>query len=874
MNSAAENNDVLNPPTPASIYEEQRGKLLPLLDRGAGLLENQKVTLPSWQEAARQLRNTRRKLLEDRFSIVLLADMKAGKSTIFNAVACGGRELSPVGTTIRTSGCEVRAQNLADENEAELAEIVWRTSEELIRGFDDLLLPRLRELAPGRFDPTQDASGQQVPPDVAKQLDLEKAEDRDLVRRAAEGERDLWLEDKAKYDPENMDIFRYALLVAEFYGHAELQKLRQRQQFELEEVGQHIRYPEDWETRWKEGDPAKFRWNEIVFAFVRSAQFFLHAPQLAKIGSALVDCPGLFASRSDTEVTFAALQGADAILYLFPGDKQIALSQLQVLRDLRPLGMDHKLFFAWNMRTSEKKAQQLFNLAQATLQNEGFKTPAGGCFLVHAGLALLSEQAEKLLQDKLDKETVEAIAQREEVGVTQVPKKVWSGIAKFRSNLQDEDEPLPVPPTAGGVEQARTESCVGEFVARCQDFVVRNKASFALLENGADFISQKLQTVESALGQREGQALQKVEEHREDSRKAGEELLNFEGRSEVLLNEFQTPETASADQQLAAEFTGRLTDEFRLRMAHAMAERIFQEVIGLDLLWKGLFRRKEVDNRVRAITREVMSRAIDGEFRAWFEEVESGRSAVYRREIARRVERVQRGLQAEWEKVAALNIAILKQIPLPSLSSDIREAVRQAPNVFEASQVPDPALTHLQRSGALVLVAIGTAVGAAIAIHLAAATTWLTTLLYGPTLAGPVGWALAGVTTAILAGVWVLGGKNAARAKVEKKIDEELGKQWSTIRQEIEKSVIGLGFGIRSWYREAFRKEVVGKPRRIFEERKADADRLFSQSQADRDRVAAAAKELREKAIVPLRADLETFSTECRAKLRAAGFPG
>ena len=95
-----------------------------------------------------KLRNTRRKLLEDRFSIVLLADMKAGKSTIFNAVACGGRELSPLGTVIRTSGCEVRAQNLADENEVERAEIVWRTSEGLIRGFDDLLLPRLRELAP------------------------------------------------------------------------------------------------------------------------------------------------------------------------------------------------------------------------------------------------------------------------------------------------------------------------------------------------------------------------------------------------------------------------------------------------------------------------------------------------------------------------------------------------------------------------------------------------------------------------------------------------------------------------------------------------------------------------------------------------------
>ena len=149
----------------------------------------------------------------------------------------------------------------------------------------------------------------------------------------------------------------------------------------------------------------------------------------------------------------------------------------------------------------------------------------------------------------------------------------------------------------------------------------------------------------------------------------------------------------------------------------------------------------------------------------------------------------------------------------------------------------------------------------------------MTVLLSVHSFLGPLGLALATVTTAILAGVWALGGKNAARAKVEKKIDQEMGNQWSTIRQEIEKSVIGLGFGIRSWYREAFRKEVVGKPGRVFTERKADADRLFSQSQAARDRVAAVAKELREKSIAPLRADLEKFATECRAKLRDAEPP-
>jgi hypothetical protein len=211
----------------ADTYQEYRGRLVAILERCADLMD--KETLPGWPEAAQQLQNMRRKLVEDQFAIVLLAEMQGGKSTIFDAVACDGRELSPLGSMLRTSGCEVRAQNLADDEKQEYAEVAWRTPEELIAGFDNLLRPRFSELAPERFDGENS---------IADRLELDQLADRELLRQAAERERDRWNEDRTRYDPQMngyMDVFRFALLVAAFFDHEEVKTLRQRSRFKLDE---------------------------------------------------------------------------------------------------------------------------------------------------------------------------------------------------------------------------------------------------------------------------------------------------------------------------------------------------------------------------------------------------------------------------------------------------------------------------------------------------------------------------------------------------------------------------------------------------------------------------------------------------------------
>ena len=843
----------------STIYQAKRKELIGLLERGETLLEAAMDGMPSWKIASKELRETKRKLQEDQFSIVLLADMQGGKSTVFNAVACEGRELSPMGFGIRTSGCSVAAQNLSNPEEPERAEVQWRTSADLIAGFSEQLYPRFHQIDAVRFNN----------PESVLHLDLESPEDLLLIHQAAKLEQDEWNRARAAYNQE-IDVFRFALLLAEFYNHPEIKELRTTERsFQPEETSSFLRYPWDWVERWDKGDPKEFQPREVIFAFIRSVRFFVHAPMLGKIGSVLVDCPGLFASRFDTEVADNAMSDASAILYLCPGAAAISLKGLGVLREIRSRGMEHKLFFGWNMRTSAKNAERLMANLKAVLNQDDFKPADSDFFLIHAALALRSKQALNMLEANLDTHTISQIAEREQIAPDKVPDKVWGNIAKFRRNLADDDD-IEVTRDLATAQAAQAESHINELLTTCEDFIVRKKASFVLVENGAEVVASKLEEVEGDLKQRESIATKQVEKHQAEMGKAEGELRNFEGRcAEIVVNEFDSASARNADQQFADEFCDRLDDRFRQRLVDEITGRLDKEVIGVKMLWDGMFNKEKLNKRIEAICVKVMSTAIDAEFKAWLESVESGKSPIYRREIASRVAKAQKKIQEEWQSVAALNTDILDQIPIPQISQNIREAVQQAPAMFEGRQVQDPAVRHLIQSGSLVIGALISAIGAAVALHAAASVGALHVLIFGPSAFGPVGWTLSGLAAVLAAAFWFLGGRGSVLKKLEAKITQDLNAQWGSISKEVGKSVVGLGLGIRCWYQQAFRKEVVGNPRRIFESRKAESEKLFRKSQREREFISWEAKKMREEKIEPLRCDLEQFAETCRKLLPA-----
>jgi len=601
----------------------------------------------------------------------------------------------------------------------------------------------------------------------------------------------------------------------------------------------------------------------VAFVFVRSVNLLLHSPKLEKIGSVLVDCPGLFASRFDTSIADRAMSEADAILYLFPGYKGVAESEIKVLTKIRERGMEHKLFFGWNTRTTKRDAERLMTDAKAKLGNLGFRIPECNFFAIQAALALRVEQAQRLIQGTLDPLTRAAIAWREDCSEPEVPRVIWADIETYQRRLYPKER-FPVEPDQESAEAARTRSGLPEIVAKCQDYVVRNKARFILLENGADVVVRRLQVVEGGLQEREAQAARNVQEHERIVAQADVELKNFEGRCETHLLQL---ENSDADFFLGKEFVERFNEAFLADLGDELTGRIFTDVIGWDLLWKGVFKRKEVENRVKLISEEVPRQKFDGQFRAWIEELESGSSTAYNCKIRPLVNGVSHALDQEWNKVAGLNLEILQKIPLPQISSNIREAVKQVPP--PDIDMLDPAMAPLKKGGILAGTAIGAVIAAAIAFHIAASTTWLTLIIYGPGPAGPIGWVFSVIAAAAVTAFWYCGGKGAARKILAKKIKSELSNQWPRIQDELGKKAKELGSLIRGWYRETMRKHVVAGPRGEFERRKADADTQFQKSQEERDYRAAKAKLLRENHIAPLRGDLENFAADCHVALRS-----
>ena len=146
-----------------------------------------------------------------------------------------------------------------------------------------------------------------------------------------------------------------------------------------------------------------FTLEESIFAFAGEIRFHIHSENLAKTGSIILDCPGLFASKWDSAMALKAIEDADAILYLLPGERAIGLSDLSTLKHIHAAGKGHKLFYALNMKKSVRDSIEIIlPTSKATLEGAGINVADKEFFRVHADLALRAVQAQKLLDGKLD----------------------------------------------------------------------------------------------------------------------------------------------------------------------------------------------------------------------------------------------------------------------------------------------------------------------------------------------------------------------------------------------------------------------------------------------------------------------------------------
>ncbi len=776
------------------------------------------------------------KVARGRFRFVLAGEFQCGKSTTFNAL-CDGRDLSPRGSGLKTSGCVITALPLPDPREAEHASVLWRRAGELSDGIIDLLYPRLARLAPRRFD----AGG------TRPLLDLNEPADRDLLSAAVREEWAEWRRDRAGYDLRGkgrLDTLRCATVIGRYWDHDQLNRLRTRKRFSLSEVKRFMTFPADWETRWITEDPDPFSALETAFIFIREIRLHLHSPQLSRLGCGVVDCPGLFASRWDTRTARAAMAGADAILYLFDGSRPLKRSDLRALTFIRENDMTRNLFYGCNLRgLSAADSDRVLDASLLSLRQEGVDVPPERVVAYHARLGLAALQAERRLQEA-------GGASGSDESVRPLLDDLRRMISLLNGAEPDAGEALSA---ADLIASARRASGLDRLMAMAEGAAVRRRASAILIDNGARIGLDILRKVTGTLQYRETAVRSEAKSFKDRIAAAETALRRFEGDSRLAIDRLQD---ASPDPALADDLWSRLVAA-RDPLCDACAERIRKEVLTRRRLPALAVRRKSVEDDIVRILKSEMETRFEAIVHGWLAEVAEGRNPVYNLRIARQVETVGRELNGLWRRSGLEEMRLLSGVTLPSFSGipavERDRLFREMADREILDDLRDHAVTAASLAG------IFTAASGLLAGVLGAMSR--------------VFWAaVASAAVLLVNGLILLLARGMVKETLTSEIRSRLSPAFIQIFDEIEPEIrsafSGFSAEIRTLYRDAF-LAAVEQPRGLFEERRRQAEEDFRRHREERDAIGREARRLRRERVEPLLLALEQFISEVNAALSA-----
>lgn len=454
------------------------------------------------------------KLQKDIFSLVLIGAFQSGKSTLFNYL-CDGRELSPVGPGgggIRTSGCRVTAHYI-DEEEEEYALVTWRMPDELLRSLGKALLPYYGE--------ERGTSGADYL--TEKLVNLHDAEQRALLEQRA------WEQlENPQHGTEDKELLYFTLLVCRFFPQFAERACAGETRVSVEEATRLTAYPQNWKTLWQQARKSKdlsaFE-GLVSFAFVGGVDLYLNSPFLRNLGCSVTDCPGLFISKWDTMIAERCIREANALLYLFSGEKALTQEDKKALQTCVELGGEYKILFGANLRIAASQWQRIEEEdVQPDLKDLGFNKPVIHSF--HSGIALRARERYRQEINWLDQPSQQGI----DLDISLDPKFVRTGDAvadrtkylekvlnRFIFNLTGGEESLS-DYDAKNPDSLEALSHVPSFIQASQDFVVEHKAPSLLVHQGISVILRELQnklaelrTRADMLGQDTETAKQKLE---------------------------------------------------------------------------------------------------------------------------------------------------------------------------------------------------------------------------------------------------------------------------------------------------------------------------------------------------------------------------
>lgn len=278
--------------------------------------------LPEWNSHRETLHTIEEHCTKNRYTVLLMGEYQTGKTTTLDAL-CEGRHIGKIGVGSATSAvpvsvsyCEKEYINVGRKSDEDLKRILSCLNEHL-EGFN------------------------------------ENFELNDPNSRAQ------WLEElenfrQSRECPKDVRQLAVCSFILKYYDTPKLDKIISDIEL-VTDASKYTYFPEKLNDRWSKDGISAFGIHETVFVFISHLDCYIDSPTLKRLGCTLIDCPGLFNNKYDTEVTTQIMSKVHAILYLLPYEKGIGEDVCESLYKIQSDFRDvhRKLFIANNL--SSKK---------------------------------------------------------------------------------------------------------------------------------------------------------------------------------------------------------------------------------------------------------------------------------------------------------------------------------------------------------------------------------------------------------------------------------------------------------------------------------------------------------------------------------------
>ena len=848
------------------IFNTKREELLGLLDRADEIVDRLSKTgyfSSVSKDLGTQINATRQRCHEGLFSIALIAAFQSGKSTTLNAFA-DGREIAPRGLGgggVKTSACLVKVQN-PNKGEEETVKVTWRSEKDLQQGLEDALGTTARS---------------QVDSQTA--INFRTAQGRALLEQALKIELGIYSQSDRKGSPEMQDkedLLRFAMIVLAYHDHPALKNLKQRKNFEPEEMESYLKFPKDFTDKWNQcfenlSQPLnqtkrKFALKEVIYAFIKDVTYIVESENLKKSGAEIVDCPGLLASKFDTDIASEAMQEASAIWFLLTADKSLSQSDKSVLSRIKEIGVQKKVFFGINYKRPIKKDEE--GKVNEPVIGEIFKELRKLGFTAsyqleplyfNAFLSLRAMQGEKLLRHSLDSSSQQQIILDAEAMLGEEfdsVEEAWlESVIEVMTNVvvgrKERRKIDSLEFDAETVEFVREKSQWDSATSEIKDYIFKTKAWSMLVDFGCEPIIKTLEQAKDSLKIQEDIADKNRESAQQEWNEASEKLHLFTQESQIIITDYIDD---NWDLVLAKSFWHEVCIPALQLTGKSAAPKVLDEtgvLKGLGDLGNRFFnlfkeekdKEKVTAERVGNIIKKELEDCLNQKSQGWFNSLKENGNHDYQEQILKRLQRACEQLQKKWQDLNLDNNSYLRglDVNIPQFSGDLRRDLEKYNEAGFDSAVD----------------------GAISEGYFASWKTYITgvfSLMMIDLLVPGIGIILTAIVVAIIGFFAVWKPREERIKNISKKITEGLDKGFKANRDDISDKLQEKLSIIRKSYLGAMNQSFENMNKQL-NQRIDDAKAIFASSQAEIKRIAGEANKFRTQEIEPLQEKMEQFQS-------------